>query len=134
MMPSSLPAVARVRDHAPDDTLHVCPSALGPELAGLARRLTKRSSHFRWLALNNPWSERLVDLFTLYTAGEMSPEAAAVFERVVARNPVLDDHLAPLREVWDGSPASHLEEVTEAQVDTAFNQLKVRMLSKRRPL
>jgi hypothetical protein len=132
MMPSSLPAVARVRDHAPDDTLHVCPSALGPELAGLARRLTKRSSHFRWLALNNPWSERLVDLFTLYTAGEMSPEAATVFERVVARNPVLDDHLAPLREVWDRPSAAYMEEVTEAQVDVAFNQFQARMMSKRR--
>jgi hypothetical protein len=131
MMHSSLAAVDRVRDHALENELHVCPSALGPELACLARKLTDRSTHLRWRALNNPSSERLVELFTLYRAGEMTPQAAAVFERVVARNPVLGDHLAPLREVWDGSPASHLEPVTDAQVDVAFNQLQARMMSNR---
>ena len=132
MMHSSLPGAPWERDRALEDELHVCASNLGPELARLARKLAKRSAHPRWRAIEDPSSERLIELFTLYEAGEMSRAAAAVFERVVARYPALQDHLAPLREVWDGPLAAPFEQVTGAQVDAAFSQLKARMTSANR--
>ena len=134
MSHSSLPGTPWERDCALEDELHVCASTLGPELARLARKLSKQGAHPHWRAFEDPSSERLVELFTLYEAGEMSRAAAAVFARVVARYPVLQDHLAPLREVWEAPLAAGFDEVTGAQVDAAFSELKARMTSAKRRL